>query len=102
MNGSGTTGKTIVTVNQAGQMPSPVVLKVEFEAEGPAIKAVPNSKKIDDTTYEITWPVSVWFSGSRTFNAEMNVGERKIKKITFDPHGRFPDSNPVDNVWPKQ
>jgi hypothetical protein len=95
-------GKTIVTVNQAGQMPSPVVLKVEFEAEGPAIKAVPNSKKIDDTTYEITWPVSVWFSGSRTFNAEMNVGERKIKKITFDPHGRFPDSNPADNVWPKQ
>lgn len=95
-------GKTTVTVLQAGQMPSPVVLKVEFEAEGPAIKTVPNSKAIDANTVEVTWPVSVWFSGNRTFNAEINFGERKIKKITFDPHGRFPDSNPADNVWPKQ
>jgi hypothetical protein len=95
-------GKTTVTVHQAGQMPSPVVLKVEFEAEGPAIKAFPNAKMTDATTAEVTWPVSVWFGGSRTFHAEMNFGERKIKKITFDPHGRFPDSNPADNVWPKQ
>jgi Peptidase family M1 domain len=94
-------GKTTVTVHQAGQMPSPVVLKVEFEAEGPAIKPLPNAKMIDATTAEVTWPVSVWFSGNRTFSAEMNFGERKIKKITFDPHGRFPDSNPADNVWPK-
>lgn len=83
-------------------MPSPVVLKVEFEAEGPAIKTGANAKMIDATTAEVTWPVSVWFSGNRTFNAEMTFGDRKIKKITFDPHGRFPDSNPVDNVWPKQ
>lgn len=96
-----TKGKTTVTVKQGGQMPSPVVLKVEFEADGPAIKALPNAKMIDATTAEVTWPVSVWFSGNRTFNAEMNFGERKIKRITFDPHGRFPDSNPTDNVWPK-
>lgn len=95
-------GKTIVTVHQAGQMPSPVVLKVEFEAEGPAIKNVANAKMIDATTAEVTWPVSVWMNGDRTFKAEMNFGERKIKKITLDPHGRFPDSNPADNVWPKQ
>lgn len=95
-------GKTIVTVRQDGQMPSPVVLKVEFEAEGPAIKTVQNAKMIDATTAEVTWPVSVWLNGSRTFQAEMNFGDRNIKKITFDPHGRFPDSNPADNVWPKQ
>lgn len=97
-----TGGKTIVTVHQAGQMPSPVVLKVEFEAEGSAIKTLPNAKMIDATTAEITWPVSVWFDGKRTFDAELNFGKRKIKKITFDPHGRFPDSNVADNVWPRK
>lgn len=94
-------GKTTVTVYEAGQMPSPVVLKVEFDAEGSAIKTLPNAKMIDATTAEVTWPADVWFNGSRTFKAEMNFGERKIKKITFDPHGRFPDANPADNVWPK-
>lgn len=97
-----TGGKTIVTVHQAGQMPSPVVLKVEFEAEGSAIKTLPKAKMIDATTAEITWPVSVWFDGKRTFDAELNFGKRKIKKITFDPHGRFPDSNVADNIWPRK
>lgn len=94
-------GKTTVTVHEAGQMPSPVVLKVEFEATGPAIKKLANAKMIDETTAEVTWPASVWFNGNRDFNAVMDFGLRKIKKITFDPHGRFPDANPKDNVWPK-
>jgi hypothetical protein len=46
-----TTGtRTTVTVHQAGQMPSPVVLRVKFAATGPAIRLMPNSRKIDDTT----------------------------------------------------
>lgn len=94
--------KTTVTVHQAGQMPSPVVLKVEFEAEGSAIKTLPNAKMIDATTAEVTWPASVWFDGKRTFDAELSFGKRKIKKITFDPHGRFPDANVADNVWPRK
>lgn len=94
-------GKTTVTVHQAGQMPSPVVLKVEFETEGPAIKTVANAKMIDANTAILTWPVSVWFDGNRTFDAIMNFGERKIKKIMFDPYGRFPDADVKDNVWPR-
>jgi len=92
-------GTTTVTVKQAGEMPSPVVLKVEFESEGPAINPVPNSKFIDPLTVEVTWPVTVWFDGNRTFDAMMNFGSHKIKKITLDPHGRFPDKNVTDNVW---
>lgn len=95
-------GKTVVTVHQAGEMPSPIVLKVEFEAEGPAIKKSENAKMIDANTALVTWPVSVWFDGKRSFDATMNFGERKIKKITFDPNGRFPDNNVKDNVWPKE
>jgi len=92
-------GKTTVTVHQAGQMPSPVVLRIEFETEG-TIKELTNAKWIDGKTAELTWPVSVWFGGSRTFDAVLQTGDRKIKKITFDPHARFPDANPDDNVWP--
>ncbi|MBP9924778.1 MAG: M1 family metallopeptidase [Cyclobacteriaceae bacterium] len=94
-------GKTTVEVYQAGEMPSPVVLKIEFDSAGPAIKTLPNAKMIDATTALVTWPVSVWFNGSRTFKATMNFGERKIKKITLDPNGRFPDADAKDNVWPR-
>ncbi|MBX2913767.1 MAG: M1 family metallopeptidase [Cyclobacteriaceae bacterium] len=95
-------GKTIVSVHQAGGMPSPVVLKVEFEAEGPALKKMDNAKMIDPNTAIVTWPVSVWFDGKRTFDATLTFGDRKIKKITFDPYGRFPDNEVKDNVWPRE
>ena len=58
---------TLVTVHQAGQMPSPVVLKVEFEEKGPELEAMANTKMIDDNTVIITWPVTVWFNGNRTY-----------------------------------
>jgi len=92
-------GKTTVTVKQAGEMPSPVVLKVEFVADGPAIKAMPNAKMLDSNTAEVTWPVDVWWNGSRTFEAVLDFGSRKIKKITLDPNGRFPDREIRDNIW---
>jgi hypothetical protein len=82
-------------------MPSPVVLKVQFAASGPAIKAMPNAKMVDATTALVTWPVDVWFGGSRTFNAELAFGGRKIEKITLDPGRRFPDHDVNDNVWPR-
>ncbi len=92
-------GKTIVTIHQAGQMPSPVVLKVAFEKEGPNIQSMPNAKMVNDSTAEVTWPASVWFSGDRNYKAVLDFGKRKIKTITFDPHGRFPDSNVLDNEY---
>jgi hypothetical protein len=93
--------KTTVTVRQDGQMPSPVVLKVEFAPDGPAIKSMTNAKMLDDKTAMVTWPVDVWFLGSRAFQAPLDFGGRAITKITLDPGCRFPDRNPADNVWPK-
>ncbi|GGG98101.1 peptidase [Polaribacter pacificus] len=93
---------TTVDVYQAGAMPSPVVLKVEFEEGRSAIKKMKNAKMLDANTAIVTWPVSVWFNGNRTFKAKLQFGSRKIKKITFDPFGRFPDSDVTDNVWPKK
>ncbi len=91
--------RTTVTVAQDGQMPSPVVLRVKFAEKGPAIRPMKNAVMVDDRTAEITWPVDVWFSGKRTFTADLVFGGRKIESITLDPHGRFPDRDPKDNVW---
>jgi len=92
---------TTVTVRQDGQMPSPVVLKVQFASTGKAIKPMRNSRMSDSVDAIVTWPVDVWFAGSRTFKANLDFGGRKIEKITLDPFGRFPDKDATDNVWPK-
>ncbi len=97
-----TTGRrTTVTVRQASQMPSPVVLRVKFASTGPAIVPMPNATMIDSVTAVITYPVDVWFAGSRAFAAVLDFGGRKIEKITLDPGRRFPDRDPKDNVWPR-
>jgi hypothetical protein len=93
-------GRTTVSVRQAGQMPSPVVLRVQFAAEGPAIKPMANAK-IEGTSALVTWPVDVWFSGKRTFDAVLDFGARTITSIQLDPGCRFPDRDASDNVWPK-
>jgi hypothetical protein len=93
--------RTTVTVRQNGQMPSPVILKVEFAPTGPAIKAMSNSKMVDANTAIVTYPVDVWFAGSRTFNAVLDFGGRTINRITLDPGGRFPDRDLTDNAWPR-
>ncbi len=94
-------GRTTVTVRQDGQMPSPVVLKVRFAERGPAIRPMPNARMVDDRTAIVTWPVDVWFNGSRTFNAVLTTGTRPIESVTLDPACRFPDKDASDNVWPK-
>ena len=93
--------RTTVTVRQDGQMPSPVVLAVKFAPTGPAIRAVPNAVMADSVTAVVTYPVDVWFAGSRTFTATLDFGGRKIESITLDPGRRFPDRDAADNVWPR-
>jgi hypothetical protein len=92
--------QTTVTVRQAGQMPSPVVLRVRFAPDGPPIRAMANSK-VEGNSALVTWPVDVWFNGSRTFEAILDFGGRAITTIQLDPACRFPDRDPGDNMWPK-
>jgi hypothetical protein len=98
-NVSGENGEARVTVRQAGQMPSPVVLEVKFAATGAPIRAMPNAVMKDSVTAVVTYPVDVWFAGSRTFTAALAFGTRAIESVTLDPGCRFPDRAPADNVW---
>ncbi len=93
--------RTTVTVRQDGQMPSPVVLKVEFAPTGAPIRPMRNAVMVDSVTALVTYPVDVWFAGAKTFKADLVFGGRKVVKVTLDPDGRFPDRDPADNVWPK-
>ncbi len=93
-------GTTRVTVRQDGEMPSPVVLRVDFAESGAPLRPMKNAV-IEGNSATVTWPVDVWFGGSRTFVATLAFGGRKIARITLDPHGRFPDRNPADNTWPR-
>ena len=92
--------RTTVTVRQAGQMPSPVVLRVRFAEAGPAITPMPNAR-VEGNSALVTWPVDVWFSGNRTFQAVLDFGGRAITTIELDPACRFPDRDASDNVWPR-
>ena len=93
--------RTTVTVRQDGQMPSPIVLRVDFATTGPAIRPMPNARMLSPTSAILTWPVDVWFTGNRTFNAVLDFGGRAIEGITLDPFCRFPDRDATDNVWPR-
>jgi hypothetical protein len=57
---------------------------------------------VDATTAIVTWPVDVWFNGSRTYEAVLDFGGRAVTTIMLDPLGRFPDRNTADNVWPRK
>jgi len=104
--------QTRVTVRQDGEMPSPIVLKVEF-APGTATTRPANSSHTvlgvftetiawqDANTAVVTYPVDVWFNGSRTFTANLDFAGRRITRITLDPNQRFPDHSFSDNVWPR-
>ena len=92
---------TTVTVRQDGQMPSPVVLQILFGSEVAVPESMVNAERVDDRTLLVTYPVDVWFSGSKTFEAELPWDGAAIEAITLDPGGRFPDRDPADNMWPR-
>jgi hypothetical protein len=102
IQGVRTTGaRTAVTVRQDGEMPAPIILKIEFAPGGAAIRPLPNSRMVDANTALVTYPADVWFAGSRTYVANLDFGGRPITRITIDPNNRFPDRNAADNVWPR-
>jgi hypothetical protein len=85
-------GKARIVVRQDGQMPSPVVLRLDFDAAGGSATPAPKT---------VTFPVEVWFDGRRTYTAEVDVGNLTVRTVTLDPSRRFPDRDVSDNVWPK-
>ncbi len=89
-----------VTVQQSGDMPSPVVLEFVFKGAAPSVAGVKGARASGNTV-RVTYPADVWFNGSRTFDAVLPFDQTRIETITVDPDGRFPDASTSDNVWPR-
>lgn len=77
----------VVTVHQAGEMPSPIVLDVTWKGR--------------DAPERVRRPVSVWFDGNRSVDVRLPGKLEDLDKVLLDPGGRFPDSDDDDNVWPR-
>ena len=93
--------QTVITIHQAGQMPSPVVLDVVFADREQNVRQIANGKLLDDGVQRLTWPVDVWFGGARTFEIRLDCRVEQIERLTLDPRGRFPDADKSDNTWPR-
>jgi hypothetical protein len=74
---------------------------VRFAPTGPAIRPMRNAVMTDSATAVVTFPVDVWFNGSRAYDAVLDFGPRRIERVIFDPRCRFPDRDPSDNMWPR-
>lgn len=77
-------GKTAVVVREYSQMPSLVVLRVEVAAKGGAITPMAGAKKVDSLTYDVTYPVNVWFAGAKTLrriSTSAHVKSRRLHSI---------------------
>lgn len=101
-------GKARFTVRQDGEMPSPVVVRVDMgPASGNTTATVRGpggaeaSVRVDGNSLVLTWPVDIWFGGSRSLDFDLDFGDRAIERIVWDPGCRFPDRNVNDNVWPR-
>jgi hypothetical protein len=92
--------KTFVTVRESGEMPSPIVLKVEFAPGRVPIRRMRNSVIAGDSA-TVTWPVEIWLDGARSRTVTLDFGGRAIARITLDPSVRFPDGDRSDNGWPR-
>ena len=93
--------QTVITIHQAGQMPSPVVLDVVFADREQNVRQIANGKLLDEGVQRLTWPVDVWFGGARTFEIRLDCRVEQIERLTLDPRGRFPDADKSDNTWPR-
>jgi hypothetical protein len=76
-----------------------VVLAVKLAGSGG--RPIRNAVMKDANTAVFTFPVDVWFTGNKTYNAVLDLGGRKAEKIRLDPSCRFPDRDTEDNVWPR-
>jgi hypothetical protein len=77
------------------------VLEVKFKPGKQAIRPMRNAVMKDSLTAVVTYPVDVWFTGNKTFDAVLDFGPRAIERIRLDPNCRFPDRDPSDNQWPR-
>jgi hypothetical protein len=72
-----------VYLRNAGGMPMPVELSLAME---------------DGTTQRLSLPVEIWFAGDRY--TALIAGPKRVRSVTIDPKGWYPDVRRENNHWP--
>jgi hypothetical protein len=78
-------GVAVVSVEDKGDMPMPLIARAEFS---------------DGTSSTVTLPETGWFSGVRTATVRIPLKGKTLTRVTLDPENRFQDLDRVNNVWP--
>ncbi len=76
-------GETVIEVEDIGNVPMPIHLKVTFD---------------DGSVYENVFDVDHWLNGHRTKEVRLQNG-REVVRVQIDPEGLFPDVNRQNNTW---
>ena len=79
-----TNGTLTLTVADHGNMPMPVIARVDFT---------------DGSSQTITRPASAWFPGTRSTTLTLPLRGKSIAHVTLDPEKRFQDLDRSNNEW---
>ncbi len=75
--------ETVIVIEDIGNVPMPVFLKVTFE---------------DGSIYENVYDVDHWLQGHRTREIRL-ADSQQVERVQIDPEGLFPDVNRQNNTW---
>ena len=73
----------IVVLDALGEMVMPVPMRIEYA---------------DGSVEDRTLPVEIWHSATR-WNAGIETGGRRIRRVTIDPEEILPDTDRSNNTW---
>lgn len=77
-------GSVTVSVVAYGDMPMPVIARIDFT---------------DGTSKTVTEPASIWFSGTRSATVSVPLDGKSVARVTLDPDYRFQDVDRTNNEW---
>jgi hypothetical protein len=77
-------GAPVVVIEDRGQAPAPLFVRIETSAGG---------------VVERTVPVSTWFDGSTEVRLELPAEAGRVLSVTIDPEGILPDLDRGNNRW---
>jgi hypothetical protein len=77
-------GGVTVSVVDHGDMPMPVIARIDFT---------------DGSSKTVTEPASIWFSGTRSATVTVPLGGKNVARVTLDPDYRFQDVDRTNNEW---
>jgi hypothetical protein len=79
-------GRVAITVENRGQLPAPVLLRLTLA---------------DGRTLDVKVPATVWLGGARSWTESVAAGG-PVRRVVIDPDSLLPDVERANNEWPRK